>query len=163
MTWKSPRPATCPSFAERYTTVNIIGRMTGVAHRKPKPNFAPALAYVPIAEGSLSAAPVMIPRPSVFATLPRLREGSRAVLLESGADSAPPPRETALRCCSFSVTSVVVLASGIRRSHESAARRTARLRVETEVLTNPRPASGVPALTVAEGDCQRAGSVGHYL
>jgi hypothetical protein len=31
-------------LADRYTTANIIGSVTGAVHRKPVPSFAPALA-----------------------------------------------------------------------------------------------------------------------
>src|SRR3954447_4046815 len=65
MTAKRPFPYTRPIFAERHTTTYIIGRRTGAIQRKPNPNFAPALAYVPIADGSSSAAPVMMPVPTV--------------------------------------------------------------------------------------------------
>src|SRR4051794_37825169 len=65
MTANSPLPYTRPIFAERYTTMYIIGRRRGAIQRNAKPNFAPALAYVPMADGSSSAAPVMMPVPTV--------------------------------------------------------------------------------------------------
>ena len=42
----------------------ILGSWTGTVHKKENPNFAPALAYVPIADGSSSAAPVIKPSPT---------------------------------------------------------------------------------------------------
>ena len=57
------------------TTANIIGNASGAVHRNPGPTRAPALAYVPIAEGSSAAAPVTMPSPS--ARIPP-RSGSRA-------------------------------------------------------------------------------------
>src|SRR5256885_16204040 len=40
-----------------------MGNMTGPAQRSAGPNFAPALAYVPMADGSSSEAPVISPNP----------------------------------------------------------------------------------------------------
>src|ERR671924_2346658 len=45
-----------------------MGNVTGAVHRNDGPNFAPALAYVPMAEQSSSAAPVMSPRPRARST-----------------------------------------------------------------------------------------------
>src|SRR3954447_16361095 len=70
MTSNNPLPHTCPSLDDRYTTVTIMGNSSGAVHRKEGPNLAPALAYVPIAEGSSSDAPVISPSPSERRTFP---------------------------------------------------------------------------------------------
>src|SRR5712692_5169512 len=41
-----------------------MGKVTGAVHKKDGPRVAPAVAYVPIAEGSSSAAPVISPSPT---------------------------------------------------------------------------------------------------
>src|SRR5438067_13328270 len=45
-----------------------MGRVTGAVHKNDGPSAAPAVAYVPIADGSSSAAPVISPRPSDLST-----------------------------------------------------------------------------------------------
>src|SRR5689334_1460567 len=75
----SPLPYTRPSLAERYTTTYIIGSRTGAIQRNDRPNFAPALAYVPMAEGSSSAAPVMTPVPTALSSPPSLALGWSSV------------------------------------------------------------------------------------
>src|SRR5215212_3481562 len=62
-------------------TATVIGNMTGTAQRIDVPSFAPAVAYVPIAEGSSSAAPVISPSP-IARPSPAIRH--------AGATSAPP-------------------------------------------------------------------------
>ena len=44
-------------------TENIIGKITGTVQRKDGPNDAPTAAYVPMAAGSSSDAPVIRPKP----------------------------------------------------------------------------------------------------
>src|SRR5690348_11630797 len=63
MTANNPSPATCPNFEHRYTTVYIMGKMAGTLQRRDGPREAPAAAYVPIAAGSSSDAPVIRPSP----------------------------------------------------------------------------------------------------
>src|SRR2546423_2921208 len=42
----------------------MMGKVTGAVHKNEGPSVAPAVAYVPIAEGSSSAAPVIRPSPT---------------------------------------------------------------------------------------------------
>src|ERR1043165_4427945 len=89
MTWNNPLPETCTSFADRYTTAHIIGNVTGAVQRNAGPIAAPALAYVPIADGSSSAAPVIKPRPSVRNTRPpRDGEGCGAAGFSRSSDGS---------------------------------------------------------------------------
>src|SRR6266508_3871865 len=59
-------PLTIPIFAHRNWTADISGNVRIAVHRVAKPSEAPAIEYVPIPEGSSSAAPVIRPGPSAF-------------------------------------------------------------------------------------------------
>src|SRR5512140_706812 len=56
-----PFPVSRLSLEQRYIVAAIMGKVSGAVHRNEKPNAAPACAYVPTAQGSSFAAPVMIP------------------------------------------------------------------------------------------------------
>ena len=49
-----------------YCTDDIKGKVTRAIHKVANPNEAPAMAYVPIPEGSSSEAPVIKPGPRIF-------------------------------------------------------------------------------------------------
>ena len=73
-------PLTIPIFAQRNWITDMSGKVTSAVQRVAYPSGAPAIEYVPIPEGSSSAAPVIKPGPNVFKKrLSRL--GGRVFLL----------------------------------------------------------------------------------
>src|SRR2546430_2274942 len=56
---ESPCPVASPSRAANSWTAAASGKVTTDIHRRPSPKAAPTCEYVPIPDGSSSAAPVM--------------------------------------------------------------------------------------------------------
>src|SRR5260370_21602557 len=75
-----------PTLAQMNCTEAISGKLISAVHSVPKPNDAPATAYVPMPDGSSSEAPVMSPGPRI---LMKRMKGLRSRSAATAADCAP--------------------------------------------------------------------------
>src|SRR5579863_1764253 len=75
-----------------------MGKVTGAVHRNDGPSEAPAAAYVPMAEGSSSEAPVISPRPTERKA-PLSGGLGRSALERSAKVGSSLRRSTRTGCC----------------------------------------------------------------